>query len=188
MEPIRAYRYYRLGQDGSLEGLFRGTWIEKHLTADCPHKRPLVSCMCGIYGVFSPALTKEPRTEGLVVLASCLFYGRTVIGTKGVRAAKAEIESMWLIRDSLCAAFGGVLKDATADQVCHDVGYHLSTRYGLPVTIISVDKINDLPAFLPPADIPDAYVAGHYGFHSEGQADGEWGTFTLELKPDSRLD
>lgn len=178
MEPIRAYRYYRLSESGELEGFARFKWTAGHLTANCWHEQPLVDCTCGIYGLYSPQLGVQPFQD-YAILTSCLFYGRTVIGSEGVRAMEADIEWMWLISDLLNSAYGNILSDETKARVFQDVAYHLSAKYGVRVSVTTSEEVKALPVQEPPRAIPEKCLVGRY----QPGTKYRW----LTVKPNSRL-
>ncbi len=101
---IRALRTFRVARDGQLYPLFGPTpWVSGINTATCrsPHQDhdhsdvPTPDCTCGFhaYGSVSAA-AEEPRSEHVLAVVAC--WGPVIAGTRGIRAAHARIEALWL--------------------------------------------------------------------------------------------
>lgn len=98
LEPIQAWRVWRVGDDGSLESpIYGDEWRPcNSFDADCPeHPRPDPECGCGIYAV----TTRERAHEWAewarsalphpIVLGRVQLWGRVLPHSAGYRAERA---------------------------------------------------------------------------------------------------
>jgi len=182
MEPIRGYRYYGLSPTGNIQGMMGANWRDRQLTAVCTHAPELAECGCGIYGRYGPI--NEYRDQP--ILTSCFFFGRVVVASEGVRATKARIEAIWLIADNVHKTFSNVLSEETKVRIHEEIGYFLSARYGLPVTVIEKNDLEKLAVYDVPQNIPDEFIVGRF---SEASSDSPMPPLIrkLTLKERSRL-
>ncbi|MDT4930542.1 MAG: hypothetical protein QOF92_3409 [Pseudonocardiales bacterium] len=105
---IRALRSFRIGPQGALYPLFSETaWTTGTNTARCrlpdltgrrltdPHTAPEPDCSCGFYAYGTvEAAAEYPHARHVLAIIAC--WGRTVAGTRGVRAQHARIEAIWI--------------------------------------------------------------------------------------------
>lgn len=101
---IRALRTFRVASGGQLYPLFSPTpWVPGVNTATCNSSRqdhddsdvPAPSCTCGFHAYGSAgAAAEEPRSEHVLAVVAC--WGPVIAGTRGIRAAYARIEALWL--------------------------------------------------------------------------------------------
>lgn len=97
-EPIRAWRIWRLSEQGELESpIYGDRWPPgQAFTADCPnHPLPAPSCGCGVYAVTSRERALEwaewarASLPYRVVLGTVNLWGRVLPHLTGYRAERA---------------------------------------------------------------------------------------------------
>lgn len=104
---IRAVRTFRIGPGGRLHPLFGDVpWETGDNTAACrlqtpwsdPHDRhraPDPDCSCGFYAYADPRSAVDyAYSEHVLAVVAC--WGRTIAGTRGLRAEHARVEALWL--------------------------------------------------------------------------------------------
>lgn len=107
---LRGYRQLRLARDGLRPTVHAGLgpWDGELERAVCgvggEHAAPAPDCGCGLYGWYHPSeLSGAPGEVSAVIAAQ----GRTVLGDRGFRAARARIEAVtlgpWVWTDPVAA-------------------------------------------------------------------------------------
>jgi hypothetical protein len=137
--PLRAWRLFRIRQDGSGPVLSapmfhdpdHPRWPEAMHSASCTeeHAAPAPGCRCGIYGAVEGTVDSLP---GYLVdtayetdpwcYAEIGCTGRVFVDMRGIRAERAEV--------LLIALPPGCWRDATAARSASEL---LAERYGVPI-------------------------------------------------------
>ncbi|MFN2561732.1 MAG: hypothetical protein ABR571_10615 [Jatrophihabitans sp.] len=103
---ILGLRTFRIDDSGTLLPLYSdGAWYDGVNTAVCspptgshhrgPHRVPADDCECGFYAYGSvDAAVQNRQTRYVQAVVSC--WGDVVAGTKGVRAAHARVDALWM--------------------------------------------------------------------------------------------
>jgi hypothetical protein len=113
-EPIRAWRIWRVGNEGALESpIYGDEWPPGGaFRSECPddHDRPLPECGCGVYAV----ATREQAVEWAewarsalpypIVLGQVQLWGRVLPYSRGYRAQHAYPYELELLDDDLALA------------------------------------------------------------------------------------
>jgi hypothetical protein len=103
---IRALRTFRVGPGGLLYPLFsRDAWRDGDNHAYCriqrgvefleaKHNAPDPGCMCGFYAYGNArAATEYPHARYVLAVVEC--WGRTIVGTQGLRSEWCRIVALW---------------------------------------------------------------------------------------------
>ena len=103
---IDAVRAFRLSSSGALLPLFHDSpWTTGTNTASCAttpgggatgsHRAPDPDCRCGFYASATANAAREyPESAHVLGVVSC--WGRTIVGTRGLRVEHARIRAVWL--------------------------------------------------------------------------------------------
>lgn len=105
IEPIVAWRVWRVGPTGSLESVgLPVPWPEAGpLVAACPfgpylsssHPAPVWSCSCGLYAAKRPELLAGALVRGQdLALGLVCLWGRVLEAPRGYRAERAAVRAL----------------------------------------------------------------------------------------------
>jgi len=92
-------------QVSKLRGAYGITWDTSEMEANCPRAHthqgetsPAYACRCGVYVHYDPADAVGDWCRTPFVLARCVFWGKTIEATTGVRAQYVKIIKAYLVK------------------------------------------------------------------------------------------
>lgn len=93
-------------------------WPLSEMTAGCDiadHKAPDASCTCGIYAYYEARTAWEQRINAPFMLAKCSYYGKTIIGDRGIRTEHLKIQKCYMDVHKVTRKAADALRDAYPD-------------------------------------------------------------------------